>query len=321
MVDFVLMKQTIKLGIVLVLAAVVFSAVYLFLSTRQLKLVTPVLSMSKLSISDNLWFPKRNENVLGVLTREPEITAKSAFFVELTSGNVLYEKNAFEKLPIASLVKIMTAIIVLENDGLRNGRSFVVSERASSMEPDKMLLIEGETLSTWDLMAGLFLVSANDASEVFAENVTGKREEFISLMNLKAERLGMKNTRFINPSGLMEDGKSQYSTAYDVALMSRFAINKWPELLEITSNPHIYIPRTENHQDYDLYSGINLLASYPGVVGFKTGYTPEAGLTLVTVAKRGEKVVLGVILDSLSRRDDAKELLDYSFAKLGLLAF
>jgi D-alanyl-D-alanine carboxypeptidase len=128
----------------------------------------------------------------------------------------------------------------------------------------------------------------------------------------------MKNTHFINPSGLEEEGNEQYSTAYDVMLMSRYAINKFPNLLEISSNPHIFIEKNSEHQDYDLYSGINLLTTYPGVLGFKTGYTPEAGLTLVTVAQKNGKRVIGVLLNSTERREDAKMLLDYSFAKLGV---
>ncbi|KKQ79679.1 MAG: Serine-type D-Ala-D-Ala carboxypeptidase [Candidatus Daviesbacteria bacterium GW2011_GWA1_38_7] len=145
-----------------------------------------------------------------------------------------------------------------------------------------------------------------------------EREDFIKRMNIKAAQLDMKNTNFINPTGLEEDNAVQLSSAFDVALMSRYAIKKWPKLIEITSNPQIYIPKTDRHQDYDLNSGINLLTTYPGVVGFKTGFTPSAGLTLVTVARRGGKEVLGVLLGSTDRRDDARAMLDYSFKKLGV---
>ncbi len=298
------------------------------------ELVSPVLGVSKqLTIADNLWFP-----LLDKFTKDGELkdlSAKAALFVETNSGQVLYEKNSREKLPIASLTKIMTVIVTLENESLNRepgekefGRIYQVSERAANMEPDKMLLVAGERLTTEELLDGIFLVSANDAAEVFAERVTGRREEFINLMNSKARQLGMEDTLFINPTGLEEDepdfppdsGHSveQYSSAYDVSLMSRYAIRKWPHLTDISSAPHIYLSPTSTHQDYDLYSGINLLTTYPGVVGFKTGYTPDAGLTLVTIARRGDKEVLGVILGATNRRDDAKMLLDYSFNKLGL---
>lgn len=276
-------------------------------------LISPVSNLAKLKIADNLWFP---EGFINLNIQEPKITAKAAYFVEINSGDVLFEKNSNTKYPIASLTKIMTAIITLENKSFSD--TLTVSKRAADFEPDKMLLIPGEKLTVEELMQGLFLVSANDASEVFAEEVTGRREEFIKLMNTKAALLGMHNTFFINPSGLQEDNKLQYSTAYDVALMSRYAIKKFPKLIEITSSPRIVIPKSADHQDYDLYTGINLVNTYPGVKGFKTGYTPEAGLTLVTYTQKNNREVLGVLLGSQSRREDAKILLDFSFQKLGV---
>jgi serine-type D-Ala-D-Ala carboxypeptidase (penicillin-binding protein 5/6) len=126
----------------------------------------------------------------------------------------------------------------------------------------------------------------------------------------------MSNTFFLNPSGLEEDNAKQYSSALDVVIMSRYLITRWPEVVNISSQPHVYIEKTDTHQDYDMYNGINLLTTYPGVLGLKTGYTPEAGLTLVTLARREEKEVIGVLLGAVNRRDDAKLMLDYSFQKL-----
>jgi serine-type D-Ala-D-Ala carboxypeptidase (penicillin-binding protein 5/6) len=289
----------------------------LYLRLQKKPLLAPVLGLSKFDFSDNIWFRKEASS-------SPEspreinkvLTAKAAYFVESTTGEVLFEKNIKEKMHIASLIKIMTAIITLDKKDLSDKIS--VSQRAADMEPDKMLLIAGEKLTTEELLQGIFLVSANDAAEALAEGVTGRREEFINLMNSKAQLIGMKDTYFINPTGLEEDNRKQYSTAYDVMLMSKYAVSKYPKLLEISSQPHIIIEATNEHQDYDLYSGVNLLTTYPGVVGFKTGYTPEAGLTLVTIARKGGKEVIGVLLNSTERREDAKMLLDYSFAKLGV---
>lgn len=291
------------------------------------QLASPILGISKLRIGDNLWFPQEKK---GGFSELPVITATAYFFVDTQTGEVLFEKNAHQRLPPASLTKIMTAIITLENKDFAS--EIEIHKRAAQMEPDKMLLIEGEKLTVKELLEGIFLVSANDAAEALAEKVTGARDEFINLMNSKARQLGMVNSHFVNPTGLEEDPSTdsasspqassgqvqQYSTAYDIALMSRYAINRWPKLLEITSNPHIFIPATDKHQDYDLYSGINLITTYPGVVGFKTGFTPEAGLTLVTVARRGGREILGVFLGATNRRDDARTLLDYSFDKLGV---
>ncbi len=290
----------------------VLSVVYL--KQHQRKLISPVLGISKMKFADNIWMPKEASGES--ITKDIPVSAKAYFFVETQTGQVLFKENAHLRLPVASLTKIMAVIITMENRSFED--ILEVSERAANMEPDKMLLIAGEKLKIEEFLEGIFLVSANDAAEVLAENTMGRREEFINLMNSKALQLGMVDSLFINPTGLEEDGLSQYSSAYDIALMSRYAIYKWPHLVEISSKPHIFIPKTDTHQDYDLYSGINLLTTYSGVLGFKTGYTPEAGLTLVTLARRGGREVLGVILGSESRRDDAKELLDRSFEKLGV---
>lgn len=303
-----------KIISVLFILLLAFGAFLFLKSPMSSELASPLKGVSKLSLSNNLWFPKVG-TVLGA-ENPPEVSAKSAFFVDTHTGEVLYEKDSHERLPIASLTKIMTVIVTMQNKKLSD--TFTISQKAADTEPDKMELIAGEKLTTEELLDGVFTVSANDAAETFAEGVTGNRDEFISLMNKQSSSLGMKDTLFINPTGLEEDGKDQYSSAYDVALMSRFAIKNWPQLIDISSQPHIYLPVTSTHQDYDLYSGINLLTTYPGVVGFKTGYTPDAGYTLVTVARKGGREVLGVLLGSYDRRDEARELLDYSFKSLGV---
>jgi D-alanyl-D-alanine carboxypeptidase (penicillin-binding protein 5/6) len=284
-----------------------------FKNLPAVKLVAPILENSKQKLADNLWFPKV-EVAHGNLA-PPNISSEAAFFVDTKTGEVLYQKNPHEKLSIASLTKIMTVIVAMEHKSLKD--SFTVSANAAGMEPDHMQLIAGEKLTLEELLDGVFLVSANDAAEAIAEGSVGGRDEFIKLMNGKAASLGMKDSLFINPTGLEEDLSKQYSTAYDVALMSRYAISQWPALVNISSNPQIILPQTATHQDYTLFSGINLLTTYPGVVGFKTGYTPEAGLTLVTLARKNGHEVLGVLLNSGDRRGEARELLDYSFKRLG----
>lgn len=279
-------------------------------SSATESLISPWVGFGK--VANNLWLPQ----TIAAGSDAMSVSAKAAYFVEVESGNVLYQKNEHQRLPIASLVKIMTMVVALETRDLKE--SFLVSSKAADMEPDKMLLITGEKLTLEELLDGIILVSANDAAEVLAEEAFSDREKFIKQMNKKAVLLGMNNTKFINPTGLEEDDISQYSTAYDVILMSRFAIKSFPHLLDISGSSHIFIPQNSTHQDYDLYSGINLITTYPVVVGFKTGFTPEAGLTLVTVAKREGKMVLGVILGSEDRRGEARELLDYSFKKLGV---
>lgn len=300
------------------LLAAVFLSIFLLgfvyvtnILDKPADLISPGILGSR--IANNLWFPQAEVNSS---LEVPEITARAAYFVDIDSGKVLFEKDAREKLPVASLTKIMTAIVTLENRSW--GDEVMISEGASGMEPDRMDLRAGEKLTVEELMSGMFLVSGNDAAEALAENTAGGRENFIAQMNAKALQLGMKETLFINPTGLEEEGRQQYSSAYEVALMSRYAVKNFPHLVDISRNPHIFIPATQTHQDYDLYSGINLLTTYPGVIGLKTGFTPEAGLTLVTLAEKGGHKVLGVLLRSENRRAEARQLLDYSFSQLGI---
>lgn len=293
-----------------IIGFILFIVVVPLLSKTDQELVSPVLKDSK-TLGLNQWFPK---DVLGVSPQAPEITARAAFFMDTSTGEVFYSKNEHQRLPVASLVKVMTALVALEHSSL-DGK-FPVSERAAEAEPDKMLLIPGEKLTLKELLYGIFLVSANDAAEVLAEDSTGDRVEFIQLMNDKALQLGMKDTFYANPTGLDEDSKNSYSSAYDLAILARYAIKHFPVLVDISKTDHIILPKTAEHQDYDMYSGINLLTTYPGVVGFKTGYTPEAGLTLITLARKDGHEVLGVLLGSEDRRDEARNLLDYSFGQL-----
>lgn len=303
------MKKFFFLGSVCII--IILYALFLSqnLKSQSSKLVSPATQSKILGV--NLWFPKQ---VFPREVDEPKITAKSSLFIETETGEVLYSKDANKKLPIASLVKVMTALIALEQKGMDD--KFLVSQRAADMEPDKMLLIAGEKLTLRDLLYGMFLISANDAAEVLAEGTTGNREEFIKLMNDKARQLGMKDTYLVNPTGLDEDYNNSYSTAYDMAILTRYMIRHFKEAVEISKTPHIFIPAKDEHRDYEMYSGINLLTTYEGVLGFKTGYTPEAGLTLITLARKNGHEVIGVLLGSEARRDEAKKLLDYSFSRL-----
>ncbi len=296
----------------LTLIIITLLMVVISLNEKQAKteLFSPILAQEKV-LGTNLWFPSlasADEN--SVLS----ITADAGLFINSKTGASLYAKNPTQRLPIASLVKVMTVLITLEHKGLDD--QYIVSQRAAEMEPDKMLLISGEKLTLKELLYGIFLVSANDAAEVLAEGTTGNREEFLELMNNKAKQLGMKDTHFANPTGLDEDINNSYSTAYDLAILTRYLIRNYPEVVEISRTAHILLPTTETHQDYEMYSGINLLTTYEGVAGFKTGYTTEAGYTLITLARKDNNEVIGVLLNSGYRRDEARELLDYSFKKL-----
>lgn len=301
-----------KLAVLTTLLIISLTFFYIGIKAKQtqVKLISPV-SKQKGVLGVNQWFPG-NTNIME--TGSPEISAGSALFIDTKSGQVLFSKNPNKRLPIASLVKVMTVLIALEHKKM--DAEFLISKQAADMEPDKMLLIAGERLTLRELLDGIFLVSANDAAEAIAEDATGDRNEFVKLMNEKAGQLGMKDTFFANPTGLDEDSNNSYSTTYDLAILARYLIRYFPEVVDISQQYHIYLPQTPEHQDYDMYSGINLLTTYPGVIGFKTGFTPEAGLTLITLARKNGHEVIGVLLGSGDRRDEARDLLDYSFNKI-----
>ena len=264
-----------KLAVLSVILVILLTVLVIHINSPSKKeFISPVNGEKVLGI--NQWLPKQ---VLGSQSNAPQITSKAGLFIEIKTGQILYEKNIHNKLPIASLVKVMTVLIALEHKNMED--KYTVSQRAADMEPDKMLLIVGEKLFLRELLDGIFLISANDAAEVIAEGTTGDRAQFLKLMNDKAKQLGMKDTFFVNPTGLDEDTNNSYSTVYDLAILTRYLIRHYPEVVNISKTEHIYLPITEDHQDYDMYSGINLLTTYPGVMGFKTGYTPEAGLTLI----------------------------------------
>lgn len=305
------MRKWAVLGCLVVLLIVIVSDI---LPKGTVELISPLLNQENV-LGVNQWFP----GIVASQTNAPQISAKASIFVETKDGLVLYAKNIHDRLPIASLAKVMTVLVALEHKKMDD--VFTVSQRAADMEPDKMLLIAGEKLTLKELLDGIFLISANDAAEVIAEETIASREEFIKLMNSKALQLGMKDTFFANPTGLDEDANNSYSSAYDLAILTRYLIRHFPEVVDISKTEHIYLPKTDTHQDYDMYSGINLLTTYPGVVGFKTGYTPEAGLTLITLIRKEGHEIIGILLGSGSRRDEAREILDYSFKELNIDKF
>jgi len=238
----------------------------------------------------------------------PIITANSALVYDLTSKKVTYSKNPKKRLPLASLTKIMTSIIALENK--KDNDKYVV-KKANLVGEDSMGLEEGEKLSRKELLYGLLLHSGNDAAEVIAGNFLYGREAFVKAMNDKAKTLGIKDTNFTNPTGLEGDG-SQYSTAYDLLVMTRYALFSFPLFSEIVQTPEYKIEKTFTHAEYILENETNLLTTYPGVKGVKTGYTNEAGLCLVTYLDYKGHKIIAILLNSENRRDEMKQLLDYS---------
>lgn len=260
----------------------------------------------------DLWLPFL-QAILPDTKKEPQISASSALVYDLTNNRILYEKDPREKLPMASLTKIMTAMVAIDHK--RSDDRYVVSKKDLVGE-NVMGLTSGEVLSLDDLLYGLVLNSGNDSAEVLASNTMG-RSEFVKAMNNKAKSYGLKDTNFTNPSGLEGDG-DQHTTAYDLLVITKNALEHYPQFVKVVATPQYHIESTSEHKAYDLYNETNLLTSYPGVKGVKDGYTDEAGLCLVTYLDYKGHKIIGILLGSQNRRQEMKDLLDYSLITQGI---
>jgi D-alanyl-D-alanine carboxypeptidase (penicillin-binding protein 5/6) len=248
----------------------------------------------------------------GVISDQPQIAGSNGLIIDNQTGGILFGLNYSEKRPIASLVKIMTALIAIEHKNLDD--RIVVSNNASSVGENSMGISHGEVYSLRELLYGLVLNSGNDAATAIAEGVAGDVKTFVRWMNMKAMELGLKNTYFADPDGLDD---SSFSTAEDLAKLTHYALS-YPEFKEIVGTVEQVLPYSERHKYISLYNQTNLLTTYPGVLGVKTGYTEEAGLCLVTYSVNEGKELIGVVLNSMDRKGDMILMLDYGFSSLGI---
>lgn len=229
--------------------------------------------------------------------------------MDIDSGRILYEKNADEKRLIASITKIMTAIVAIENGDL--SKKVTVGDEVLKMYGTNIYVEVGEKLKLEDLLYGLILRSGNDASVVIANVVAGSEKEFIKMMNAKAQKIGMKNTSFSNPHGLDEETKN-YSTARDMAILSRYAY-KNEIYRKITSTKEYEV--STGKKTYLWYNRNKLLKDYKFCTGGKNGYTPSAGKTLVTTATKNNLNLTIVTLDDGDQYTTHKSLYEEFFKK------
>jgi D-alanyl-D-alanine carboxypeptidase (penicillin-binding protein 5/6) len=262
---------------------------------------------------------------LGAATEEISLTSQAAILMDYASGKVLYEKNAHTPLPPASVTKIMTLVLALEayRDGKITLDTMVpTSELAASMGGTQIWLEPGEQMSVQDLLYAIAVGSANDAAVAVGEYLGGSEPGFVALMNAKAKALGMKNTRFANPSGLPPDdvGKSEphHSSAYDLAVLSRYAMGL-PMFQQLVSTWGPVLMRAEGKKQPELWSFNKMMKQYRGMDGIKTGMTNEAGFCLSATAERDHLRLIAVTLNaptSKERNADVARLLDHGFAQL-----
>ena len=253
------------------------------------------------------------------LPKAPDIVGECAILIEPNTGMVLYEKDPNKKMYPASITKIMTALLTLEHCDMNETVVYSKKNIESLTAEDSNIQCKvGEKMKVKDCLYALMLSSANEAATALAEHISGNTEEFAKLMNARAKKAGAKNTHFANPNGLHDE--NHYVTAYDMAMIMKDAI-KYPAFLDIIHSTTYTIPannkRTEPFTSYQRHMMIYPTSQYydADVIGGKTGYTDQAGKTLVTYAKRGDVSLISVVLKSNGDVvfEDTKKLLDYGF--------
>lgn len=275
-----------------------------------------------LGINQGSVFAHHEENHVAIEVNEAESlelapNSESAILIERDTGNILFDKNSNEKLPPASMTKIMTMLLIMEaieKGELSLNEQVRVSETAASMGGSQIFLEAGEEMTVDDLMKGIAIASANDASVALAERIAGSEQVFVKMMNNKVEELGLKSTNFQNSTGL--PAKDHYSTAHDMALMAKELL-KHEDITKYTSIYEDYL-RKGSKNEFWLVNTNKLVRFYDGVDGLKTGYTSEAKYCLTATAEKAGMRTIAVVMgaeNTKARNSDVTQLLDYAYTK------
>ena len=253
------------------------------------------------------------------------VKAPEYVLMEPETGTVILEKDKDVPRSPASVTKVMTLLLIfeeIEKGNLKLDDTVITSAHAKSMGGSQVFLEEGETQTVETMIKCIVIASGNDASVAMAEHIAGSEPEFVNAMNKKAQALGMKNTHFVDCCGLT-DSDDHYTTAYDIALMSRELIRKYPEILNYSSvwMDTITHNTRQGSKEFGLSNTNRLIRTYEGCVGLKTGSTSKAKFCVSAVAKRKGITLIAVVMaapDSRTRVKDASMLFDYGFAKCSL---
>ena len=254
---------------------------------------------------------------------ELSVAGKSALLMDVATGTVLYESNANEPLAPASVTKIMTMLLIMEavdSGSISMTDQVTASETAAAKGGSQIYLKAGETMSVSDMLKSIAVSSANDCACAMAEHIAGSEEAFVARMNQRAQELGMKNTHFVNCTGLDDspEAASHKTTAYDIALMSRELLKNHPKIKEFTT---IWMDTVRNGT-FGLSNTNKLIRFYQGATGLKTGFTSSAGYCLSATAQRDGMELIAVVMGadtSQNRNAACKQLLDYGFANFALI--
>ena len=260
---------------------------------------------------------------VGVRGEALEVPAKSALLMDVATGTVLFEQNAHEPLPPASVTKVMTMLLIME--AIADGRlswedTVTASETAAAKGGSQIYLKVGETMTVRDMVKSIAVSSANDCACAMAEHLAGSEAAFVEMMNAKAEELGMEDTHFVNCTGLDDDADAagHKTSAYDIALMSRELLKNHPDIKQYTT---IWMDTVRNGA-FGLSNTNKLVRFYSGATGLKTGFTAAAGYCLSASAQREELELIAVVMGcetSQNRFAACKSLLDYGFAQYTLV--
>ena len=253
------------------------------------------------------------------------VEAPEYVLMEPETGTVILEKDKDVPRSPASVTKVMTLLLIfeeIEKGNLKLDDTVITSAHAKSMGGSQVFLEEGETQTVETMIKCIVIASGNDASVAMAEHIAGSEPEFVNAMNKKAQALGMKNTHFVDCCGLT-DSDDHYTTAYDIALMSRELIRKYPEILNYSSvwMDTITHNTKQGSKEFGLSNTNRLIRTYEGCVGLKTGSTSKAKFCVSAVAKRKGITLIAVVMaapNSRTRVKDASMLFDYGFAKCSL---
>jgi len=236
----------------------------------------------------------------------PYVSAHTAVLIDAATGDVLYERGARKKMPPASTTKILAAILCLEMAGLNEIAT--VSEKADQVGESSIYLSKGDKLILAELIEGALIRSGNDACVAIAEQTAGSLEEFVHLMNIKAVSLGAYDSNFVNPHGLPD--KNHYSTAYDLAVIARYAMNN-SFFANTVSQKYATINYLEPQKNQEIKNTNKLLWSYAFADGIKTGTTNAAGKCLIASASKNGRRLIAVVLNAPDRFGDAQRLMDW----------
>ena len=240
------------------------------------------------------------------------IRAQAAYLVDLDTRVVLWQRDADTSRAPASLTKLITAMVAVDDAGSLD-RAVLVTKEATQVDPSVMGLSAGERLTVRQLLAGLFLDSGNDAAEALASGIV-PRDRFIRQMNQKAKSIGLTASRFVNPSGF--DAAGHGMSAHDLAHTAAYLDQYYPDLATIAATKDIAIPAAADHKAFYPHNLNRLLGSYPGATGLKTGLTDAAGgCMLATVTRDGRHLVAVILNDTGRSTEDAAVLLNYGFTK------